>query len=132
MVSATAEGLPAAGAARLLQRPLRPTFGRRPGVGTSAIAVAVALLRKVRYPRANSRLQATGVGFKAPQSPWERRIRDSPVRADGAPLLDDVSPRDMIRLGRYERLRKFIIHAMTERVANQRAATSPRARRAEA
>ncbi len=30
------------------------------------------------------------------------------------PLLGDVSPRDMIRLGRYERLRKFIINAMTE------------------
>lgn len=31
------------------------------------------------------------------------------------PLLGDVSPRDMIRLGRYERLRKFIINAMKER-----------------
>ena len=29
------------------------------------------------------------------------------------PLLGDVSPRDMIRLGRYERLRRFIIQAMT-------------------
>jgi hypothetical protein len=28
------------------------------------------------------------------------------------PLLGDVSPRDMIRLGRYERLRRFIIQAM--------------------
>jgi hypothetical protein len=28
------------------------------------------------------------------------------------PLLGDISPRDMIRLGRYERLRKFIINAM--------------------
>lgn len=27
------------------------------------------------------------------------------------PLLGDVSPRDMIRLGRYERLRKFIVNA---------------------
>jgi len=33
------------------------------------------------------------------------------------PLLGDVSPRDMIRLGRYERLRKFIINAMIERLA---------------
>ena len=31
------------------------------------------------------------------------------------PLLGDVSPRDMIRLGRYERLRKFIVNAMIER-----------------
>lgn len=31
------------------------------------------------------------------------------------PLLGDVSPRDMIRLGRYERLRKFILNAMIER-----------------
>ena len=30
------------------------------------------------------------------------------------PLLGDISPRDMIRLGRFERLRKFILHAMTE------------------
>jgi len=30
------------------------------------------------------------------------------------PLLGDVSPRDMIRLGRYEKLRKFIINAMME------------------
>jgi hypothetical protein len=33
------------------------------------------------------------------------------------PMLGDVSPRDMIRLGRYERLRKFIINAMMERAA---------------
>ncbi|QWD63375.1 MbcA/ParS/Xre antitoxin family protein [Polynucleobacter sp. MWH-UH2A] len=32
------------------------------------------------------------------------------------PLLGDVSPRDMIRLGRYERLRKFIINAMTQNI----------------
>lgn len=31
------------------------------------------------------------------------------------PMLGDVSPKDMIRLGRYERLRKFIINAMIER-----------------
>jgi hypothetical protein len=33
------------------------------------------------------------------------------------PLLGDVSPRDMIRLGRYERLRKFFINAMLERAS---------------
>jgi hypothetical protein len=32
------------------------------------------------------------------------------------PLLGDVSPRDMIRLGRYDRLRRFIIQAMTNQV----------------
>ena len=31
------------------------------------------------------------------------------------PMLGDVSPRDMIRLGKYIRLRKFIINAMMER-----------------
>lgn len=36
------------------------------------------------------------------------------------PMLGDVSPKDMIRLGRYERLRKFIINAMSDRVAAQR------------
>lgn len=30
------------------------------------------------------------------------------------PFLGDIAPREMIRLGRYERLRKFIIHAMNE------------------
>ena len=34
-------------------------------------------------------------------------------------MLGDVSPRDMIRLGRYERLRKFIINAMIDRMAEQ-------------
>jgi hypothetical protein len=34
------------------------------------------------------------------------------------PLLGDISPRDMIRLGRYERLRKFIINAMVEQRSN--------------
>ena len=29
------------------------------------------------------------------------------------PLLGDVSPKDMIRLGRFDRLRRFIIQAMT-------------------
>lgn len=33
------------------------------------------------------------------------------------PMLGDVSPRDMIRLGRYERLRKFIINALMEQLA---------------
>lgn len=32
------------------------------------------------------------------------------------PLLGDVSPREMIRLGRYDRLRRFIIQAMTNQV----------------
>ena len=32
------------------------------------------------------------------------------------PLLGDISPRDMIRLGRYDRLRRFIIQAMTDQV----------------
>ena len=30
------------------------------------------------------------------------------------PLLGDISPRDMIRLGRYDRLRRFIISAMQD------------------
>jgi hypothetical protein len=37
------------------------------------------------------------------------------------PLLGDISPRDMIRLGRYERLRKFIINAM---IASRKTASS--------
>jgi hypothetical protein len=32
------------------------------------------------------------------------------------PMLGDASPRDMIRLGRYDRLRRFIIQAMTNQV----------------
>lgn len=34
------------------------------------------------------------------------------------PMLGDVTPRDMVRLGRYDRLRKFIISAMSDRAAN--------------
>lgn len=32
------------------------------------------------------------------------------------PLLGDISPRDMIRLGKYDRLRRFIIHALEDKV----------------
>ena len=42
------------------------------------------------------------------------------------PLVGDISPKDMIRLGRYERLRKFIINAMTERGPAPRARDRPR------
>lgn len=31
------------------------------------------------------------------------------------PLLGDISPRDMIRFGRYERLRRFVINALIAR-----------------
>lgn len=40
------------------------------------------------------------------------------------PLLGDIAPRDMIRMGRYERLRKFIINAMLERQADGRQRTN--------
>jgi hypothetical protein len=40
------------------------------------------------------------------------------------PLLGDVSPRDMIRLGRYERLRRFIINAMFSGVQSASIKTS--------
>jgi len=33
------------------------------------------------------------------------------------PLLGDVSPRDMIRLGRHDRLRRFIINAMMSKAS---------------
>lgn len=35
------------------------------------------------------------------------------------PLLGDVSPRDMIRLGRYDRLRKFVMEAMGANVQEE-------------
>ena len=40
------------------------------------------------------------------------------------PLLGDIAPREMIRLGRYERLRKFIIHAMNEQTGQRYQPTS--------
>ena len=40
------------------------------------------------------------------------------------PLLGDIAPRDMVRLGRFERLRKFIINAMMADVPMQGAAAS--------
>lgn len=33
------------------------------------------------------------------------------------PMLGDISPRDMVRLGRFDRLRRFIVGAMSERTA---------------
>jgi len=30
------------------------------------------------------------------------------------PMLGDISPRDMVRLGRYDRLRKFIVSAISD------------------
>lgn len=35
------------------------------------------------------------------------------------PLLGDVSPRDMVRLGRFDRLRRFIIGAMREQAPQE-------------
>ncbi|MDP1698113.1 MAG: hypothetical protein U1A73_19905 [Pseudomonas sp.] len=34
------------------------------------------------------------------------------------PLLGDVSPRDMVRLGRFDRLRKYIVSAVMERAGS--------------
>lgn len=39
------------------------------------------------------------------------------------PLLGDISPKDMIRLGRYERLRRFIVNAVIENRNNTPAHT---------
>lgn len=36
------------------------------------------------------------------------------------PMLGDVSPRDMVRFGRYERLRKFVVSAISDRAAEER------------
>jgi hypothetical protein len=41
------------------------------------------------------------------------------------PLLGDISPRDMIRYGRYEKLRRFVMHALKE---NEEAVEEGRAR----
>ena len=46
------------------------------------------------------------------------------------PMLGDVSPRDMIRLGRYDKLRKFIVGARMEHA--QDIAYSAKAERAQA
>jgi hypothetical protein len=36
------------------------------------------------------------------------------------PLLGNISPRDMIRYGRYEKLRRFVMSALEENTASQR------------
>jgi hypothetical protein len=36
------------------------------------------------------------------------------------PLLGNISPRDMIRYGRYEKLRRFVMSAMEENAASRR------------
>jgi hypothetical protein len=38
------------------------------------------------------------------------------------PMLGDVAPRDMVRLGRYDRLRKFIVTAIVDRVPQRKVA----------
>ncbi len=38
------------------------------------------------------------------------------------PMLGDVSPRDMVRLGRYDRLRRFIVSAIVDRTLQRTAA----------
>jgi hypothetical protein len=35
------------------------------------------------------------------------------------PMLGDISPRDMVRLGRYDRLRKFIVNAVIENMPSK-------------
>jgi hypothetical protein len=45
------------------------------------------------------------------------------------PLLGNISPRDMIRYGRYEKLRRFVMSALEENAASQR--TKARAHAAE-
>ena len=47
------------------------------------------------------------------------------------PLLGDISPRDMIRYGRYEKLRRFVMEALEENAAAA-AAGEGRARAAQA
>lgn len=37
------------------------------------------------------------------------------------PMLGDVSPRDMVRLGRFDRLRRFIVSAMNEQAVPRKA-----------
>lgn len=46
------------------------------------------------------------------------------------PMLGDVTPRDMIRLGRYDKLRKFIVSAAMERAQDK--AYSNKVRRGQA
>ena len=36
------------------------------------------------------------------------------------PFLGDVSPRDMVRLGRYDRLRRYVISAMNDQAMSKR------------
>lgn len=40
------------------------------------------------------------------------------------PLLGNISPRDMIRYGRYEKLRRFVMEALDENTASPNAADS--------
>lgn len=43
------------------------------------------------------------------------------------PLLGDISPRDMIRFGRYERLRRFVNEALEENAASVQSSRGDRA-----
>jgi len=43
------------------------------------------------------------------------------------PLLGNITPRDMIRYGRYEKLRRFVMSALEENAASRRASSNEHA-----
>ncbi|QWD62184.1 MbcA/ParS/Xre antitoxin family protein [Polynucleobacter sp. MWH-UH25E] len=84
--------------------------------------------QSVRYDEAipeqvRDRLEEIGITINMVAKVFDGDVEKTAVwfRARN-PLLGDVSPRDMIRLGRFERLRKFIITAMSANEAQVRRA----------
>ena len=89
--------------------------------------IAAVSVKSVRYDDAMPILVRERLEEIANTANWVAQAFNGDVNKTAAwfracnPLLGDVSPRDMIRLGRYERLRKFIINAMNERLAKPQA-----------
>lgn len=84
--------------------------------------------QSVRYDEAipeqvRDRLEEIGITINMVAKVFDGDVEKTAVwfRARN-PMLGDVSPRDMIRLGRFERLRKFIITAMSANEAQVRRA----------
>ena len=89
--------------------------------------IAAVSVKSVRYDDAMPALVRERLEEIANTANWVAQAFNGDVNKTAAwfracnPLLGDVFPRDMIRLGRYERLRKFIINAMNERLAKPQA-----------
>ncbi len=96
------------------------------GVSVKSVRYDEAMPEKVR-----ERLQEIGNTVNLVAQAFDGNVDKTVAWFKAAnPLLGDISPRDMIRLGRHERLRKFIFNAMTQNPEVSGGRTGPRKQQA--